>query len=477
MTREWPLSLRLTIWYLFAVALGLAIFSTAVWLSMRHSLMVDLDSGLRRDAESLQRFVDTESQDPAVHLSEELDEYSRAFPRGTFLEITSARGQVLFASDRHFPFGITAPGEDEVSSAAWLGHNYRVLRKQATMAGKPAQVVLSSSMDSIEDILSRLRFLLLAFVPAVIVLAASGGAWLSRRALRPLDKLVIAAQSISINNLSERLAVPQTGDELQRLSETWNAMLSRLEAAVTRLSRFTADASHELRTPLAIIRASAEIASRKSRSAESYRAALNQIVLDSERMTSLVEDLLLLARCDSEAADMPMGVFDVAETVRDICAQAQPWAGTKRLTLATNIDPDPIFLEGSEPAIRRLVFALLTNAIQYSPAGELVLLQLHAGNEHATLEVCDHGHGIPDPQRELIFQRFYRAADARAAAPGGSGLGLALASSIAQRHGARIDVVSTVGEGSTFRVVFPLIKNHSTALLNSPSLGSAIESR
>ena len=459
MRLEWSLRARLTIWYSFALAVGLALFAAAIWLSMRQSLIGDLDHALSEHTASLEAFVNTELQDPSVHLTEELNEYFHAFPQDTYLVLRKADGPILFSSSTQFPFSPASDGRTRFSSLSWNRHRYRVLSQFIKMQGKPAQVIIAGSMDSIHDLLSRLRSLLLALVPIVIVLAATGGAWLSRRALRPVDMLAAAAGSISINNLSERLIVPQTGDELQRLSEKWNAMLSRLEAAVTRLSRFTADASHELRTPLAIIRTSAEIAARKSRSAESYRAALNQIVIDSERMTHLVEDLLLLARCDAEAADLPMSAVDLRLICQDVCVQIRPWADTRELRLVASIDDSPITIKGSEPALRRLMLALMTNAIQFSPKGERVDLRLSVENVEAILEVSDHGSGIPEAVRDLIFERFYRAPEARAASPNGSGLGLSLASGIAQRHGARIEVISAVGRGSTFRVSFPLSGN------------------
>ncbi len=156
------------------------------------------------------------------------------------------------------------------------------------------------SLASIDETLARLRDLLFACTPIVILIAAAGAYWLSRRALRPVTAIIDAAQTISIDNLSRRLDVPrQTGDELQRLSETWNGVLERLETAGQSAPEFTADASHELRTPLAVIRATAELAARKSRSPETYRAALEEVVGESDRMTQLVEDLLFLARCDA----------------------------------------------------------------------------------------------------------------------------------------------------------------------------------
>ncbi len=168
------------------------------------------------------------------------------------------------------------------------------------------QLEISSSLEAIDHTLDLLKILLFSLVPVVIVVACAGGAWLSRRALKPVDEITTAAQTIGIGNLSLRLRTPQTGDELQRLTEVWNVMLGRLEGAVKTLSQFAADASHELRTPLAVIRTSAELALRRARTPESYRESLREISDEAERMTRLVEDLLFLARNDARESEMPM---------------------------------------------------------------------------------------------------------------------------------------------------------------------------
>src|SRR5262249_44985041 len=150
-----------------------------------------------------------------------------------------------------------------------------------------------------------------------------GGYWLSGRALAPVDVMTHEARSIGIHNLSQRLAVPSTGDELQRLSETWNAMLDRLESAVQRLSEFTANASHELRTPLALIRTTAELALRRDRPAETYRKALHEIMDETQELSRLVEDLLELARADAGLPTLPLERLELAPVVREICQQGE----------------------------------------------------------------------------------------------------------------------------------------------------------
>lgn len=225
-------------------------------------------------------------------------------------------------------------------------------------------------MRNIRHTLELLWWLLLSLIPAVIVIACFGGAWLSRRALRPVDEITGAARTIGIENLSQRLPVPQTGDELERLTDVWNTMLERLESAVTTLSQFAADASHELRTPLAVIRTSAELALRRARSTESYKESLQEIESEAARMTQLVEDLLFLARSDARTAGMPMAPVDLGLAVRDVATELRDLAELKGIKMHCGYPDKNLIVSGNAMALRRLLLVLLDNSIKYSHPGK-----------------------------------------------------------------------------------------------------------
>jgi signal transduction histidine kinase len=283
--------------------------------------------------------------------------------------------------------------------------------------------------------------------------ACAGGAWLSRRALKPVDEITTAAQTIGIGNLSLRLRTPQTGDELQRLTEVWNVMLGRLEAAVKTLSQFAADASHELRTPLAVIRTTAELALRRARTPESYRESLREISDEAERMTRLVEDLLFLARNDARESEMPMATVDVSALLHDVAGELGSLADVRGVGI--RISAQRAFTYGNEAALRRLFLVLLDNAIKYSRAGSEVIAAVEQGEARIAVTIQDFGIGIGPADLPHIFKRFYQADPART--DGGFGLGLSLAETIAQAHGASLDVRSEEGAGSTFEVVFSAV--------------------
>jgi heavy metal sensor kinase len=474
MKRPFSIRFRLTVWYAAALAAGLTVFALAIWFSMRQSLLRDIDQMLVDDAQGVEEFANHEIGEPGVKLAEELDEYFHAYPRGTFLLVENRTRSIRYASVEPFPFHTGEMSGRLLHTRQWNRRDYRVLSKTVHIGGQPCAVLIATSLEGAERVLNRLAILLLALSPLIVIAATIGGAWLSRRALKPVDEITKAARSIRISNLSERLDVPRTGDELERLSETLNDMLSRLESAVKSLSRFTADASHEIRTPLSIIRTTAEISARRSRTAESYRDALDQIVAEAERMTQLVDDLLFLARCDSESVEMQMNVLNLTALVRTLCQELRPLAETRSIEFGCAAASEQFFITANDLALRRLVLVLLDNALKYTPGGGAVSVTLDQIGDQVILEVADTGPGIPADERPLIFERFYRAPEARIRVQTGSGLGLSLAEGIAERHGARIQVETEEGRGSRFRVTFPKTPG-STAGTTSPKLPASAQ--
>jgi two-component system heavy metal sensor histidine kinase CusS len=451
-TARWSIGARLTFWYSLVLLAGLSIFGVGIWLSVSHSLRASLDQTLAEDTKGVITVLQSETE--PGHLQEELIEYAAATPGGSLMEVQDARGKKIVASrivelpaaDSDRAFGVQAKRSGK----------YRTFTTAVRVNGLTYRVLVATPMDPTEATLRRLRLLLLWSAPAVLLLAALGGYWISRRALAPVDEITREARVIGIRNLSQRLAVPNTGDEIQRLSETWNGMLARLEGAVKRLSQFTADASHELRTPIALIRTTAELTLRRERSAETYREALRQVVLESERTTRLVEDLLLLARSDAGLPSLPLERMELTPLVQDVCQQGRVLAEARQLRISAEIPDEPVYVEANDPALRRMLLLLLDNAVKYTPSGGQITLSVDRGPAGATVAVRDTGIGIPETALPHVFERFYRVDESRNRDAGGTGLGLSIAKWIAERHHASLEAESVVGEGSVFRIRFPI---------------------
>ena len=433
---------RLTLWYTLVLAAGLGSFAAGVWLIVEHSLSAAVHDGLTRQRTGVITVLETE-YNPAHpdHVREELSEYAEASPGGRWISVTSD----IPVADTH--------GVGLLSSLPTPG--FQTLSQTVTVHGAVFHIQVALPLDQQRDTLARLRTLLLWSAPLVLAIAALAGYWISRRALIPVDAITRAAQSIGIDNLSDRLPVPASGDELARLAETWNGMLERLEASVKRLTQFTADASHELRTPVALIRTTAEIALRRERTSADYRDALYHIIDESDRTARLVDDLLLLARADAGLPAVPLEYLDLALLVRDVCRQGQVLAGERQLQFAAHTPDQSVFVRANDPALRRLLLVLVDNAVKYTPAGGQVTVSVAHDDAGPSVTVRDTGVGIPPAALPRVFDRFYRVDESRNRDTGGAGLGLSIARWIADRHQAHLEAESAVGHGSTFRLRFP----------------------
>lgn len=428
---------RLTVWYGAALTAALALFSSLIWFSLRARMGAEIERQLEGQTARFEQYFRAESlETQGNHLRGELIEFSQALPPASYVAVDGDNGFTFRNREKH-------PNED-----------LRTLRRTITIDGTTFRIESAVPAGDVAHTLSLLSWLLASLIPVVIAIACVGGAWLSGRALKPVDRLSAAAMTISIENLSERLPVPETGDELAKLTRVLNSMLARLEAAVKALSQFVADASHELRTPLAVIRTTAELALRRDRPAENYRESLRAVAAETERMTELVENLLLLARRDTGAVEIPLGPIDLCEVLRDTSAEMRGLAEMRHIQIKTSLGEEPVFISGNRPALHRLFVVLIDNALKYSREGADIIVGVErSGERHVAVSIEDFGVGISAVDLPHIFKRFYRGDRARSG--GGHGLGLSLAESISSAHGATIEVKSREGEWTLFRVVFP----------------------
>ena len=334
----------------------------------------------------------------------------------------------------------------------------RVMVREINAGGDRYRIQVAAPMDDFYDAIDRFKWVVLLLSPLVLILASGGGYWLSRRALAPVDRIIQAAQDVNSHNLAKRLDVPQSGDELQRLSQTLNNMLERLEVSFNRITQFTADASHELRTPLALMRTTTEVSLRTSQTIADYREAQQEVLAELERTSSLVEKLMLLARADAGVEALQHAPVNLAECLRDACKDGKVLAAAKQLTFAEDIESSALIVEGDLHALHRLFLILIDNAVKYTPSGGSITVGLKHSDDSAVAEFRDTGIGISADDLPNIFGRFYRADKARSREFGGVGLGLSIARWVAGAHRGSIEVQSAPGSGSVFRIRLPLLQ-------------------
>lgn len=453
-----PLRIRLTIWYSLIFAVSLGIFSSAAYFAMSHSIRSAIDAGLQRRVAGIRGIISSTAPEGLAALKDELNEFDEGQGNGGRLRLTDSSGQLIYASPksdfvdtRRSGIRSSQPFYSEIH-----GEQFRVLRAPVEANGKAYEVEVATYTEDFDLAIDRFRRLLYLGLPLFLTLAALGGYWMSSRALGPVDEIIRAARGISITSLSSRLAVPKTGDELERLASTLNEVLGRLEASFHRITQFTADASHELRTPISLMRTNAEITLRKSRPEAEYRAALSEILGESEKLSVLVEQLLDLARADSGLTAFRLVRTNLAEAMDQAYRKVRVLADAKQLNASEHLPSEPIWIQGDLAALERLFLIFLDNAIKYTAPGGQIEMHLTAHDGVAEAEVLDTGIGISPDAIPHIFERFYQADRSRSRENGGSGLGLAIGQWIAQTHGGSIAVESQISEGTSFRLRFPL---------------------
>jgi heavy metal sensor kinase len=454
-----PLSIRarLTLWYFSVLALTFILFSLVAFYAMRRSIYTAVDRELHHSADGIADIIRGFQPGEEGELPDKLQELGRERAAGDYLQAESdnASWSYYSAAMEHLnvPF---ASGNGEIFSLRRGGIHLRLISAAVDASGRRYQILVGTRMDDYDEALRRLASILFVCVPALLVLASLVGYWMSRRALRPVAEITEEAREISAGNLDRRLAVPRTHDELQRLSVTLNAMLERLEKAFLRITQFTADASHELRTPVAVMRARAELALRRPRSDDEYREALALILRELERTSSMLEDLMLMARADSGAQKLSHAPLDLRDAAREAAEEAHPLADAKQIHFTESLPATSLPVSGDAAALRRLLLILIDNAVKYTPESGGISLSLAAKDGRAIATVADTGVGISPEDLPHIFERFYRADKVRSRTAGGSGLGLSIARWIAEGHGGAIYAESMVDQGSQFRVEIPL---------------------
>jgi heavy metal sensor kinase len=461
--KKLSIGVRLTLWYLAFFAIAQLLFGVGMWWILRDNVYDLVDDHLEEQIDDLKNFLQSQPKDRSIaRLREEVNQIYAIEHSGHYLVLYAEDGEPIYRSAflQAHPSALTPLDQVKqpiLQSRRIEGHQLRFILQKLDVNGHVYIVEMGAPAEDAVDTLHQFRSYLLMFASVLLLAAAGGGYWLSRRALSPVDALVRTAREISGTNLNTRLQKLETGDELQRLSDTLNEMLDRIESAFWRITEFTADASHELRTPVSLIRTEAELALRRSRGEAEYKESLRHILLEAERTTALIEQLLSLARADSGRERLALQPVDLRLTLRSVVEGWQQVATLRNLQFSAGLDVPEVFVLGDATLLRRLADILLDNAFKYTSAPGSVYLSLEMKGESAMITVKDSGAGIPEEEQSKIFERFYRVDKARSRAQGGAGLGLAIARWIVTHHGGSIGVESRPGEGATFRVELPMI--------------------
>jgi heavy metal sensor kinase len=452
-----PIRVRLTLWYfaMFAAA-AVLLCAASLWMLQRCVDQSEYQE-LQERAEDVQLLLT--HADPTLDLQQLSDQLNSIYALkddGKYLQVRDERGNWLFRSKRMVTENPDLPAPASLPQAGRIdnfhqGTRYvRVLAYPITVRGIQYSVQTGIALNKSMVLVANFRNSLLLLAPIMILLAAAGGHVMSRKALRPVAELAQEARRINDRNLDIRLPVPQAEDEISDLSRTLNKMLERIDKAFASVRAFTGNASHELRTPISLLRTEIEVALFRPRKNEEYRAILERLLDETVRMTTLVENLLSLARADGGAEMIALKPISVAQLFKRAAAIWTVAMNHALLDFSLELPSRDTILLADADAVVRLLSILLENARKYTPPGGTVKLCAAVEKDRIVLSVLDTGVGIAPEHLSRIFDRFYRASPRGDATPPGSGLGLSLAHWIAERHGTKLFVESSPGAGSRF---------------------------
>ncbi|MBS3907121.1 MAG: HAMP domain-containing protein [Syntrophaceae bacterium] len=487
------LRFKLTLWYVLILGILLISFSSFLYLTLSRSLYRDVDHKLR----SLAELIALESTSPLSkfgfgNIDQTLEASMNLKPIGKFIQVLDESGRIGRTSENlksvQLPISLNALRNGSKGLITYetnhsLGNTpLRIITypvKENNQVTKMIQV--ASSLEDVEDAINTLLVILIVTVPSILVIASLGGQFLANKALKPVDRVTQAARMITSQNLNQRIQTLKVKDEISRLIDTFNEMISRLDQSFRQVKQFTTDASHELKTPLTILKGEVEVALRKKRPLHEYEQVLESNLEEIDRMSKIVEDLLLLSKADIGEIRLNREDIHLTRFIAGLTEQMKILAQPKNIRIEISNHQNEIHVLGDTLRMRELFINLIENGIKYTEAGGSILITLtketdpppealrRAGDSvnpltpkekkaapFAKIIVADTGIGIAREDQEKIFNRFFRVDKARSREQGGSGLGLSICKWIVEAHQGEITVESEPGKGSSFIVKLPL---------------------
>jgi heavy metal sensor kinase len=463
LSRPQRLGTRLALSYVLLLIGAMVVFATGTAAVVFFQMRAQLSHFAVQDIETVEGLMSF-SPDGQLHVRDDYHNHPESKQiLDYFLEVRASDGTVLYRNARlgnRSIGGKLLPGEGRGGYSQRSGHlsdgtRVIVASRSHSIDGRPVLIRLAHSEEPVWHALAQFLAAAIVMFPLMIGVAAIAGHRMSRRILAPVQSIVSRAEQITSSRLHERIPVNGTGDELDHLAEVFNQTLTRLDQSFRQLKQFTSDASHELRTPLAAIRSIGEVGLERDGTRQDYRELVGSMLEEVNRLTRLVDDLLMISRGDSGAIRLNRSDIDILDLARETIALLEPLAEEKEQKLALAGETG-ITVRADRVFLRQALINVLHNSIKYSPPRTTTFVRVRREESPAvTISVRDAGPGIAPEHAQHIFDRFYRVDHGRSREAGGFGLGLAIAQWAVQAHKGTITVVSAPGEGSTFRMTIP----------------------
>jgi signal transduction histidine kinase len=445
--RGWPIR-----WKIAAYAAALGVVATAAgacttWLIMHYWEVAAFDRRLTRDANELFRDIENFEGGWANNRQAFKQAFVPLALRDRFIQVQGADNQVLYLSP-NLPAPIANDGVEQIHTRKI--NNRRLRMGVFHKGGLTAHV--GADVREVNQIGRDIILGMFGAIPTVLVVVILGGRWVAGRAIAPVHEIRKAAERITVRNFDQRLPVPPAADEIAALIGVLNSTLDRLQRSFEQSIRFSAEASHHLKTPLSVLRAGIEEILTDPKTPPRQQGRADALLHQVHQLTSIAENLLLLARADAGRLEMQTEAFDLREVLDGLCDDARALAESQGISVETKVPPH-LPMVGDRRWIALIVQNLVENAVKYSEDGGAICIYAQSGNGAAEVRVLNNGRPIPPERAPHIFERFYRArSDGRVP---GSGLGLSVASELAKAHGGALELVRSDAEWTEFKLLLP----------------------
>lgn len=449
---------RIALFNTLAVAFTTALVFLAIYVVVYTTAYAHLDDDILVEKEEVFGNLDWHGDSIIINKMPEWDEaeHSQVEVNPTFLQVTNLHGEVIFRSSNLLKEKVLAePAEGGKVFYDGMIRNQKIRLGQFPITNNEKKIIgeltIAVSEDESSMVLNNLIWVLVISFPIVLLIQFLASSVAASKSIEPVHELIHTASRIGDSNISTRLALPVHRDELYDLTKTINELLARIESSLIRQKQFTSDASHEIRTPLSAIRGTLEVLIRKQREPNVYEEKISGIIKEVDRLDVLLDQLLQLARLESNKTIARKEVARMAELVAASEEKMEPLAEEKNIKIHLNIAENTV-VTADEIFLELILDNILNNALKYGKENGNVFIEWDETAE--TLSVRDDGVGISEKDLPNVFNRFYRADESRSSSVKGNGLGLAIVKKLADLQGIELVADSTPGQGSTFSLHF-----------------------
>jgi len=455
--------------YVMSIFIAFFLFSLALFWMLSAGLYKGIDKNLLSDGIRIQNFVGENRDAGEDYIRTELAEHFESKGEETSIIISSDSGEIVYESpvfeknDFLRAAFTNAARREQLSEVRTIEVEendtpYRLLTQKLVLSEDKSYLLhLASSLSDLKTMQRQLIFWLLVVIPLVGIPFSLWASSFAQRVSRPLTLMAAKTREITVQKLSQQMEIPPSYEELQKLAESFNDMILRLDRSVAGIKRFTSDASHELRTPLSVLKSQIQLSLGEKTISPEISKIFEDELAEVSYMEKIINNLLMLSRYDAGSFKIEGNLVDLSDILIEQCEKIRASASAKGISITLGT-VEPVQVKGDKTYLTQMVFNLLNNAVKYNKGGGNIAIELRIEVDirQAVMTIQDTGIGIPEESLSHIFERFYRVDKSRSREVSGSGLGLSIVKLVTDLHKGKIQVESNLREGTTVTIRLPV---------------------